>query len=127
MNDREYLKSLGFEVGDRGRFSKEMKAALAARNGEDPNAPESEFGPQDRMADGRWAIERYNGLPSLVNNIEPQRTAKTFLAVLKNGQRIACGFCSECKFNVIFCRCEEGPQPPRYLSPQDIDSWSAVQ
>ena len=63
MNDREYLRSLGFEVGDRGRFSKEMKAALATRDGADPEAPESEYGPQDRFPDGRYRIERSNGLP----------------------------------------------------------------
>lgn len=63
MDDREYLRSLGFTVGDRGRFSKEMKAALANRDGVDPDAPESEWGPQDRFPDGRYRIERSNGLP----------------------------------------------------------------
>lgn len=63
MDKREYLRSLGFTVGDRGRFSKEMKAALANRDGVDPDAPESEYGPQDRFADGRYRIERSNGLP----------------------------------------------------------------
>ena len=63
MDDREYLRSLGFTVGDRGRFSKEMKAALANRDGVDPDAPEPEYGAQDRFADGRYRIERSNGLP----------------------------------------------------------------
>jgi len=63
MNDREYLRSLGFEVGDRGRYSKEMKAALATRDGVDPDAPASEYGAQERFADGRYRIERSNGLP----------------------------------------------------------------
>ncbi len=63
MNDREYLRSLGFEVGDRGRYSKEMKAALATRDGVDPNAPASEYGAQEKFADGRYRIERSNGLP----------------------------------------------------------------
>ena len=63
MDDREYLRSLGFTVGERGRFSKEMKAALAKRDGVDPDAPESEYGPQDRFPDGRFRIERSNGLP----------------------------------------------------------------
>ena len=63
MNDREYLRSLGFEVGDRGRYSKEMKAALATRDGVDPNAPASEYGAQERFADGRYRVERSNGLP----------------------------------------------------------------
>ena len=63
MDDREYLRSLGFTVGDRGRCSKEMKAALANRDGVDPDAPESEYGAQDRFPDGRYRIERSNGLP----------------------------------------------------------------
>jgi hypothetical protein len=63
VNDREYLRSLGFEVGDRGRYSKEMKAALATRDGVDPNAPASEYGAQEKFADGRYRIERSNGLP----------------------------------------------------------------
>jgi hypothetical protein len=63
MNDREYLRSLGFEVGDRGRYSKEMKAALATRDGVDPDAPASEYGAQERFADGRYRVERSNGLP----------------------------------------------------------------
>jgi len=63
MTDREYLRSLGFEVGDRGRYSKEMKAALATRDGVDPDAPASEYGAQERFADGRYRIERSNGLP----------------------------------------------------------------
>lgn len=64
MDDRSYLRSLGFTVGDRGRFSKEMKEALAKRDGVDPNAPESEWGPNDRFPDGRYRIERSNGLPT---------------------------------------------------------------
>lgn len=63
MDDRSYLRSLGFTVGDRGRFSKEMKAALAKRDGVDPDDPESEYGAQDRFPDGRYRIERSNGLP----------------------------------------------------------------
>ena len=63
MSDREYLRSLGFTVGDRGRLSKKMKEALAKRDGVDPDAPESEYGPQDRFPDGRYRIERSNGLP----------------------------------------------------------------
>lgn len=63
MHDREYLRSLGFTVGDRGRFSKEMKAALSSRDGIDPDSPESEYSAQEKFADGRYRIERSNGLP----------------------------------------------------------------
>ena len=33
MTKREYLRSLGFEVGERGRFTDAMKAALAEYKG----------------------------------------------------------------------------------------------
>ena len=32
MNEREYLRHLGYEVGERGRFSTEMKDELAKRD-----------------------------------------------------------------------------------------------
>ena len=63
MNDREYLRSLGFTVGDRGRFSKEMRAALAKRDGVDPDAPAPEYGPNDRFPDGRLRIEPVGKYP----------------------------------------------------------------
>lgn len=67
MTDREYLRSIGFEVGERGRFSTEMKEALKDRTREtlgledDEEVPE--YKSQDRFADGRYRIERSNGLP----------------------------------------------------------------
>jgi len=126
MTDREYLRSLGFEVGDRGRFSKEMKAALASRDGVDPDAPASEYGPNDRFPDGRYRIERSNGLPSLARESVAMRGAKAYVATLTNGQRIACGHCFTCKDHVMYCVCEDGPHPPDYLEADELASWAAV-
>lgn len=126
MDDREYLRSLGFTVGDRGRFSKEMKAALANRDGVDPDAPEPEYGAQDRFADGRYRIERSNGLPSLARQVTVMRNAKAYMVTLTSGQKIACGNCHTCKDHVMYCECEDGPHPPDYLDAEDIASWSAV-
>jgi len=126
MTDREFLRSLGFEVGDRGRFSKEMKAALAKRDGVDPDAAEPGYGPQDRLADGRWAIERSNAGPVVVKPSVVMRNAKAFVATLTNGQKIACGNCSTCKEHVMYCECEDGPQPPNYLEADELASWAAV-
>lgn len=126
MNDREYLRSLGFTVGDRGRFSSEMKAALASRDGVTDSEDEPTYKSTDRLADGRYAIERSNGLPSLVKNSVVQRDARVYRATLTDGLVIACGTCSACKEHVMYCECEDGPQPPNYLEATDIVSWAAV-
>jgi len=127
MNDREYLRSLGFTVGDRGRFSSEMKAALASRDGVSDSDDVPEYKSTDRLPDGRYAIERSNGLPSLVKESVVQRDAKSYVAVLVDGMRIATQYCGSCKDHVMYCECEDGPHPPSYLEPQEIDSWAAVQ
>lgn len=113
-------------MGDRGRFSKEMKAALASRDGKDPEeASESDYGPQDRLADGRYAVERSNGLPSLVKESIVMRDARSYMATLTSGQKIACGFCSECRDIVMYCECDGGPIPPKYLA-AEIDTWTPI-
>lgn len=126
MNDREYLRSLGFSVGDRGRLSSEMKAALASRDGVTDSEDEPQYKSTDRLPDGRWAIERSNGLPSLVKESVVMRDAKTYVAVLVDGLRIATQYCGTCKEHVMYCECEDGPQPPNYLGADEIASWTAV-
>jgi len=126
MNDREHLRSLGFTVGDRGRFSSEMKAALASRDGVDPDAAESQYRPGDRFPDGRFAIEPRNNLPSLVKESVVQRDARVYILTTINGQRIACGNCGSCHERVMYCECASGPQPPSYLEAEDIASFVAV-
>lgn len=126
MNDREYLRSLGFTVGDRGRFSSEMKAALASRDGISDSEGTNQYRSTDRMADGRYAVERSNGLPSLVKPSVVHRDAKVYRATLTDGLVIACANCSKCKDHVMYCECEDGPHPPNYLEATDIVSWAAV-
>lgn len=63
MDDREYLRSLGFTVGERGRFSKEMKDALANRDGVDPDEAKNEYKVGERFADGRPKIEPVGKYP----------------------------------------------------------------
>ena len=126
MNDREYLRSLGFTVGDRGRFSSEMKAALASRDGVDPDSTEPQYKAGDRFPDGRYAIEPKNNLPSLVKQSVAQRDERIFIVTTTTGQRIACGNCGACRERVMYCECDGGPKPPRYLEASDIASFVGV-
>ena len=126
MNDREYLRSLGFTVGDRGRLSLEMKAALASRDGVTDSEDEPTYRSTDKFPDGRWAVERSNGLPSLLKHKTRHRNNSVYQATLTDGTVIACSYCGLCNETIIYCECEDGPQPPRYLS-SDVASWSEVE
>lgn len=127
MNDREYLRSLGFTVGDRGRLSSEMKDALASRDGIDPGSAESQYKPGDRFPDGRLAIEPKSNAPSLVKQSIPQRDAHTYILTTTSGQRIACGNCGSCRDRIMYCECEGGPNPPSYLEADEIASFASAE
>jgi len=91
---REFLRSLGFEVGSRGRFSEEMQQAL--RDYEEP-------------------IVENVIIPKVKNT--PKRTdgIKVYTAELHTGQIIRFDMCADCKENVVFCHCTN-PQPPKWLA-----------
>jgi hypothetical protein len=96
MNKREYLRSLGFEVGTRGRFNEAMLKAL-----QDYEEPEVNNTP----------------IPKVKNT--PMRTdgVKVYTAELHTGQTIRFDICATCKDNVVFCHCAN-PQPPSWLLPE---------
>lgn len=91
---REYLRSLGFTVGERGRFSLEMQQAL-----KDYEEPEVVNKP----------------IPKVKNT--PKRTdgITVYTAELHGGQIIRFDTCATCKENVVFCHCLN-PQPPAWLA-----------
>jgi len=87
MNDRDYLRSLGFFVGDRGRFSKEMKEALANR-------------------DATPSVDDVS-LP----HITQQRRSQILYGITKGGSRVAFITCSRCAHHMIWCECEKVMAP----------------
>lgn len=99
---REYLRSLGFTVGERGRFSEEMQAAL-----KDYEEPEVVNKP----------------IPKVKNT--PKRTdgITVYTAELHSGQIIRFDTCATCKENVVFCHCLN-PQPPKWLA-EDVAVYRA--
>jgi hypothetical protein len=99
MNDRDYLRSLGFTVGERGRFSKEMLTALAAR---------SEQERDDLIAD---AYDHLN-LPA---PREPVREAQELYGFTKGGSRLAFITCSSCGEHMIWCECEKIVAPDNVM------------
>lgn len=93
MNDREYLRSLGFTVGERGRFSKEMLTALAARSEQDSDSLE-----YDTI-----------GLPA---KIGPVREHQELYGYTVNGHKIGFIMCSRCSEHMIWCECPNGVTAP---------------
>lgn len=117
MNKREYLRSLGFEVGSRGRFSAEMIEALKQYPGESVSDPLNDLLNQPLNEDGT--------LPGkIVFKINPPRTdgVTTYTAVLNNGITVRFDTCPQCKENVKYCYCKD-PQPPDWLR-DDVDTWT---
>jgi len=109
MNKREYLRSLGFEVGERGRFSAEMLEALNAFEGEDSS--------NEKTKKILETVKQRDYKPQ-----RKQREAKVYMLELEDGLKVAMAMCSDCKDNVLYCECDGGPQPPRYFD-SPIVGW----
>lgn len=103
MNKREYLRSLGFEVGTRGRFSEEMQLALL--NYEEESEPEIVI------------------IPKVKNTPKRSDGITVYTAELHTGQIIRFDMCADCKENVVFCHCTN-PQPPKWLA-EEVASYRA--
>jgi len=108
MDKREYLRSQGFEVGERGRFSAEMLEALRSFEGEETQ--------------NNHVVSRSTIVKSISTQ---QRDASVYMCVLEDGIRVAMGFCNACKDSIRYCECVGGPQPPDYFD-SDVDKWYPV-
>lgn len=100
MSDREYLRSLGFTVGERGRFSKEMLAALAARS--------------EREKD---EFVSHISVPAV-----PVREARPLYGYTKDGHMIEFLMCSRCAEHMMWCECPNGVMAPDNVFILDKDS-----
>ncbi len=103
MNKREYLRSLGFTVGERGRFSAEMQAALKGMSFVEEHKAMKEAEVAEEVI--------YPKLRTL-----PKRTdgVCVYTAELHNGVTIRFDTCADCKESVVYCQCSN-PQPPEWL------------
>jgi len=107
MDKREYLRSLGFEVGERGRFSAEMLEALRSFEGEET---------QNKVV----------GHKTIARAIQkPMRQETRYMVVLNDGTKIEIGECGECKERILYCACFAGPKPPAYLD-NEWNNWYPV-
>lgn len=107
MDKREYLRSLGFTVGERGRFTAEMMTAL------------KDYQEEGGKLEGRTG-KRDDGLPVvepavIIPDIPPQekiRQPKTLIGRSPEGYKIAFVMCFECNQHMMYCNCEGGVKAP---------------
>lgn len=112
MDKREFLRSKGFTVGKRGRFSAEMLEALKEFTEDTPATPATPAAVADEP------------IPPMRNYIKRNDGVTLYTAVLKAGQIVNFDTCPRCKNSIIFCHCVN-PGPPKWLE-SDVASWSTA-
>ena len=97
MDKREYLRSLGFEVGERGRFSAEMLEALKSFEGEET---------QNYLRDEILGA----GIEESVIRT-PLRESQTLYGYDKDGHKIGFTLCFTCHQHMMWCECDKITAP----------------
>lgn len=102
MNKREYLRSIGFTVGERGRFNDAMKTALAKYDGvfdeDNPNI-------LDKTNKSKLDVVK-----KVVH--EKQREPRQLFGFTQDGIKVGFITCSNCNQHMIWCDCKEGIHAP---------------
>jgi hypothetical protein len=108
MNKREYLRSQGFKVGERGRFTPEMLTALKDFK-EPTEAP-------PRVLD----VEVYNAPIKFKLPDEPRmREPRTLYGYTREGYKVGFILCQSCTKHMMFCSCHKGVTAPTIVVRSD--------
>lgn len=108
MTKREYLRSLGFSVGERGRFTDAMKKAI-----------EEYTGTFDEPASSSANYAGPEGKPWYPSSPTPVRPSYAFEGRTKEGHTIRWNGCFRCKAHMMYCICEGGVYAPDYIAECD--------
>jgi hypothetical protein len=108
MKKRDYLRSLGFRVGERGRFTDAMKTALATYEG----AFEEDIKPLnlDKLKDFSKKKDKTKRINK--HNQEKHREARTLVGYTADGTKVGFVLCSNCHQHMVFCECRQGIHAP---------------
>lgn len=98
MTKREYLRSLGFNVGERGRFTEAMK-----------NAIESYSGTFDEVSSKPAQKPGINFQKLGENAVRQGRTLKGYTL---EGHEVGFVTCRSCAMHMIYCTCPGGILAP---------------
>lgn len=105
MNKREYLRSLGFKVGERGRFTPEMLTALKT---------------SDLKFDGnknvREIVEEVEVLDYQKIVSTKMREPRTLYGYTKEGHKVGFQLCFSCSQHMMYCECKRGIKAPSVVA-----------
>lgn len=103
MTKREYLRSLGFRVGERGRFTDEQKTAIATFDGifDDDVKPLK----LDKLKTDKPI--KTTKLPEQ----RRQREARQLSGYTKEGFKVGFVMCAACNEHMIWCECDKVAAP----------------
>ena len=112
MTKRDYLRSLGFNVGERGRFTDAMKHAIESYDGtfDEPNSQK----------------EHKLGTPWIPYSSTPVRPSFALVGWTKWDTEVRFTGCMKCKAHMIYCICPEGIQAPCIVVRSDDPLVSVV-
>lgn len=99
MTKREYLRSLGFNVGERGRFTEAMKHAIAQYEGTFDEPSSSASGPKTRINFQELAQDAV-------------RLSRTLKGYTRDGHEVGFVTCRQCSQHMIYCICAGGILAP---------------
>ena len=104
MTKREYLRSLGFRVGERGRFTDEQKTAIAAFGGvfDDDIKP---------LKLNKLKIDKPVKAPRSLPEQRRQREARQLSGYTKEGYKVGFVMCAACNEHMIWCGCDKVAAP----------------
>ena len=108
MNKREYLRSLGFNVGERGRFNEAMISAI--------NKYEGTF---DEVIPGKSSKSTKHVVYAKQEKTEVQRMARTLFGKTAEGYKVGFITCSSCHNHMIYCQCPQGVMAPKIVTHSD--------
>jgi len=104
MTKREYLRSLGFEVGERGRFTEAMNKALEEYDGTFTEPTANRTAKSDV-----W----YPSSPT------PVRPAYALVGYTEFGSEVRFDGCRRCAAHMKYCICPEGILAPSIVVRSD--------
>lgn len=99
MNKRDYLRSIGFHVGERGRLTPAMLEALKDFKDDSPIKPIS--------------VEMVIDEPVYVEMRDPLlRPARVLYGYTREGYKVGFTTCSSCNQHMTVCSCKNGITAP---------------
>lgn len=99
MNKRDYLRSLGFNVGERGRLTPAMLEALKDFKDESPIKVLS--------------VEMVQDVPDYIKSDSPLiREPRTLYGITKEGKKLGFTTCRDCTKHMSICSCQDGVLSP---------------